>query len=264
MMSETIKKAFLFDASRCIDCRACMVACSVENQIAMDKTRIWVSGQGVMGEYPNLERGTMVYHCMHCEEPDCMSACPVGAWSKRPDGPVLYNPDVCIGCRYCMNACPFGVPHFDWDKGIVDGAFIDKCTMCPQRIDQGQEPACVATCPTEALEFGSLDELLATAHARIQAHPDRYVNHVYGETENGGTSYLIISHVPFSQLGLPDIGPTPLNKISETVMEGTLPFALGWTAVLSAVALAVRALDKGKPDDKPETPGDIPQPKSAL
>jgi formate dehydrogenase iron-sulfur subunit len=253
-MSEVIKKAFLFDATRCIDCRACMVACSVENQIPVNKTRIWVSGVGIQGEYPNLERATMVYHCMHCEEPDCASACPVGAWTKRSDGPVLYNPDVCIGCRYCMNACPFGVPHFDWDKGIIDGAFIDKCTMCPQRIDHGQEPACVATCPTDALEFGSRDELLAKAHARIEAHPDRYINHVYGETENGGTSYLILSHVPFSELGLPEIGPTPINQLSESVMAGTLPFAFAWAGVLTAVTAGVRVYKnhKGTPDEETE------------
>ena len=168
----------------------------------------------------------MVYHCMHCDAPDCMSACPVGAYSKRADGPVVYDPDKCIGCRYCMNACPFGVPHFDFDKGLIQGAFIDKCTMCPQRIDNGQEPACVATCPTEALKFGERADLLDEAHARIQAHPERYVNHVYGETENGGTSYLILSHVPFKELGLPDLGPTPVKDVSEAVMGVTIPFAL--------------------------------------
>ena len=162
---------FLFDATRCIDCRACMVACSVENKIAMNKTRIWVAGVGVKGEFPKLGRATMVYHCMHCEAPDCLSACPVGAYTKREDGPVIYDPKKCIGCRYCMNACPFGVPHFDYDKGLIEGAFIDKCTMCPQRIDAGLEPACVATCPTEALVFGDRADLLKEAHARISAHP---------------------------------------------------------------------------------------------
>ncbi len=138
-----------------------------------------------------------------------------------------------------MNACPFGVPHFDYDKGLVEGAFIDKCTMCPQRIDVGLEPACVATCPTDALEFGERSELIAEAHARIQAHPDRYIDHIYGETENGGTSYLILSHVPFTELGLPEIGSLPVKEVSETVMGYTIPFALGWSAVLSAVAAGV-------------------------
>jgi formate dehydrogenase iron-sulfur subunit len=256
-MTEINHKAFIFDAARCIDCRACMVACSVENNIAMDKTRIWVAGLGVMGEFPNLERGTMVYHCMHCGHPDCMSACPVGAYTKREDGPVIYNPDVCIGCRYCMNACPFGVPHFDYDKGLVEGAFIDKCTMCPQRIDIGMEPACVATCPTDALVFGERDDLIKEAHARIAAHPERYVNHIYGEFENGGTSYLILSHVPFSELGLPDLPESPVNQVSEAAVGMTLPTALGWGAALSAVATGVHLYNKkkeniGKPDANTE------------
>ncbi len=105
-MAEIIQKAFLFDATRCIDCRACMVACSVENKIDNDKTRIWVAGVGLKGTFPTLTRATMVYHCMHCAAPDCLSACPVGAYTKRDDGPVIYDAKKCIGCRYCMNACP--------------------------------------------------------------------------------------------------------------------------------------------------------------
>jgi formate dehydrogenase iron-sulfur subunit len=247
-------KAFLYDATRCIDCRACMMACSVENNIPMNKTRIWVSGVGLKGEYPDLDRASMVYHCMHCDDPDCLSACPVGAYSKRPDGPVLYDHDKCIGCRYCMNACPFGVPHFDYDKGLIPGAFIDKCTMCPQRIDNGLEPACVATCPTEALMFGERADLLKEAHARIQAHPDRYVDHVYGETENGGTSYLILSHVPFSELGLPGLGATPVKDVSEAVMGMTIPFAVTWGAVLTGVSVGVHAYNKKK-EAATEEPG---------
>jgi len=245
-MTEIKHKAFIFDASRCIDCRACMVACSVENNIAMDKTRIWVAGLGVIGRFPELKLGTMVYHCMHCNEPDCLSACPVGAYTKRDDGPVLYDPKKCIGCRYCMNACPFDVPHFDFDKGLIEGAFIDKCTLCPQRIDYGQEPACVTTCPTDALVFGEREDLLKEAHARIRAHPDRYIDHVYGEFENGGTSYLILSHVPFEELGLPKMGSLPVKDVSEKVMEFTIPFALGWGAVLTGAAAVTHLINQKK------------------
>jgi formate dehydrogenase iron-sulfur subunit len=246
-MTDTInQKTFLFDATRCIDCRACMVACSVENNIAMNKTRIWVAGVGIKGDYPDLQRATLVYHCMHCAHPDCLSACPVGAYSKRLDGPVIYDPDKCIGCRYCMNACPFGVPHFDYDKGLIEGAFIDKCTFCPQRVDHGQEPACVATCPTDALEYGEREELLAKAHARITAHPGRYIDHVYGENENGGTSYLILSHVPFSELGLPNMPETPVNEVSEKVIALTIPVALGMGAVLTATAVGMSLYNKNK------------------
>jgi Fe-S-cluster-containing dehydrogenase component len=223
-----------------------MVACSVENNVPMNDTYLWVSGEGVMGAYPNLDRATMPYHCMHCLEPDCVSACPVGAWSKRPDGPVVYDDARCIGCRYCMNACPFGVPHFDWDKGVLDGALIHKCTMCTQRLDAGQVPACVQTCPTDALAFGEREAMIKEAHARIAAHPDRYVNHVYGETENGGTSYLILSHVPHKQLGLPELGPKPVKEVSEAVMGVTIPFALGWTAVLTGITVGVHQWNKKK------------------
>jgi formate dehydrogenase iron-sulfur subunit len=238
------KRAILFDATRCIDCRACMVACSVENKISDTDTRVWVSGAGVLGKYPDLNRATMPYHCMHCQEPACVSACPVGAWTKREDGPVVYASEKCIGCRYCMNACPFDVPHFDWNKGIAEGPLIDKCDMCAKRVDGGGEPACVATCPTSALVFGDRDELLTEAHRRLQTHPDKYQPRVFGEHENGGTSYLILSHVPFDQLNLPHLSDTPVVEMSETIMGGTIPFALTWAAVLGGVAAGTRLLEK--------------------
>lgn len=245
-MASPKQHAYLFDATRCIDCRACMIACSVENNVPMNDTFIWVAGRQVMGKYPDLQRASMPYHCMHCLEPDCVSACPVGAWSKREDGPVVYDEKKCIGCRYCMNACPFSVPHFDWDKGLLGGALVHKCTMCVQRLDEGKEPACVQTCPTGALKFGERQDLIVEAHARIQAHPGRYVDHVYGESENGGTSYLILSHVPFADLGLPRIGSTPVKDVSEAAMGITIPFALGWGALLTGVSVGIHSYNKHK------------------
>jgi Fe-S-cluster-containing dehydrogenase component len=260
-MPDIQHKTFLFDATRCIDCRACMVACSVENKIPMNKTRIWVAGVGLKGEFPNLERLSMVYHCMHCNEPDCLSACPVGTYTKRPDGPVIYDSKKCIGCRYCMNACPFDVPHFDYDKGLIDGAFIDKCSMCTQRVDVGLEPACVATCPTGALMYGERDELLKYAHDRLTTQPARYINHVYGEFENGGTSYLILSHIPFKELGLPELLSTPVKDVSEAIMGVTIPFALGWGAVLTGAAVGVHLVNQKKETDakKLETTASNPE-----
>jgi len=238
-MASIKQHAYLFDATRCIDCRACMIACSVENNVPMDETYIWRSGADIIGQFPHLKRASMPYHCMHCLEPDCASACPVGAWQKREDGPVLYDEEKCIGCRYCMNACPFGVPHFDWDKGLFEGALMNKCTMCVQRLDEGQEPACVQTCPTGALKFGHREQLIAEAHARIEAHPARYIDHVYGEHENGGTSYLIISHVPFRELGLPDVGSKPVLAVSEAAMRLTIPVAVGVGAVLTGAMVGI-------------------------
>jgi formate dehydrogenase iron-sulfur subunit len=183
---------------------------------------------------------------MHCLEPACASACPVGAWTKRDDGPVVYDSERCIGCRYCMNACPFGVPHFEWNKGLLGQPLITKCSMCAHRLDAGEQPACVQTCLTGGLRFGPRSEMLAEAKSRLRAHPDRYVDHVYGEAENGGTSYLILSHVPFSDLGLPDLAPTPVKEVSEAVMEMTIPVALGWGAVLAAVSVGVHAVNRRK------------------
>lgn len=255
-LSSINYRAILFDATRCIDCRACMVACSVENKVPNKVTRIWVAGSEVIGDYPDLERATIPYHCMHCHDPACMSACPVGAYEKRPDGPVIYDAKVCIGCRYCMNACPFNVPHFEWDLGVDQHPEIIKCDLCSPRVDGGQEPACVATCPTDALLFGDRHELLQYAHKQIEDHPDRYVDHIYGETENGGTSYLIISHVPAEQLGLPGNIPNyGVNKLSEYVMEATLPVAFSWAAILAGVAVGVRQVKKRshKADEAEET-----------
>jgi len=246
-LSSINYRAILFDAARCIDCRACMVACSVENLVPNDVTRIWVAGDEVIGEYPELERATMPYHCMHCHDPACASACPVGAYTKRPDGPVIYDPQVCIGCRYCMNACPFDVPHFEWYRGVDQHAQIIKCDLCSPRVDAGQEPACVATCPTDALLFGDRHELIQIARQRIQDHPDRYIDDIFGETENGGTSYLVISHVPFGQLGLPtDIPNEGVGKLSESIMGTTLPFAISWGAVLTGITVGARQIHKRK------------------
>ena len=144
---------------------------------------------------------------MHCEHPACATACPLKALHKTEEGPVLYRADRCFGCRYCMLACPFEIPTFEWDQGMFAGPWIRKCTMCADRLSVGREPACVQTCPTGALKYGQRDELLAYAHERIQKYPDKYLQHVYGEKEVGGTSVLYISHVPFEQLGLPaDLG----------------------------------------------------------
>ena len=212
------KYGFLIDATRCIDCRACLMACSVENNVSMTHTRIWMKDTGLTGDYPDLQHYTAPYHCMHCVDPSCVSACTVGALQQDADGVVTYDNDRCIGCRYCMYACPFEVPHFEWDQQF---ALITKCDMCVARLDEGQAPACAATCPTGAIQFGNREDMLAQAHDRIQHEPDRYIDHVFGEHENGGTSTFYISAVPFEQLGFPQVqstkSPAEYNRLATEI-----------------------------------------------
>jgi formate dehydrogenase iron-sulfur subunit len=179
--------------------------------------------------------------CMHCLEPACVSACPVGALYKTDEGPVLYHENRCIGCRYCMLACPFDVPTFQWDRGVIEGPEIKKCNFCIDRLSAGMQPACVHTCPTEALMFGERDELIAAAEARIAEHPDRYVDHIYGKDEAGGTSLLYISPVPFEELGLPKLKPEAIQKDAEQLMHIATPAVLvGMLAGLSGLYWVVR------------------------
>ena len=236
--------AMLYDLTKCIGCHSCEVACQVNKGLLPD-THLISFRFIEQGRYPDVTRALRRHQCMHCLIPACVSACPVGALQKTATGPVVYDTTRCIGCRYCMNACPYNVPTFDWDRGLLDQPLIHKCDFCADRLAEGLQPVCVEACPTQAVIFGERDQLLAEAKARIQAHPGRYVQYVYGETEGGGTSLLILSHIPFEQLGLPQLAPQPVTTASEAVMAGTIPFALGWTAVLAGLAGIVRLRERG-------------------
>ena len=257
------KYGFLIDASRCIDCRACLVACSVENDVPMTHTRIWIKETGVTGEFPNLKKFTAPYHCMHCTDPSCVSACTVGALQQNQDGIITYDNDRCIGCRYCMYACPFEIPHFQWDQQL---ALIVKCDLCVARLERGQtEPACADTCPTDAIQFGKREEMLALAHERIDKEPNRYINHVFGEFENVGTSTFYISPIPFEQLGFPTTkqegSPAVLNRM--TTEKGTPIIAGTVLTGMTGIYLALEHREKNykkHPDDELET-ADVEQKK---
>lgn len=233
------QKGFLIDASRCIDCRACLVACSVENEVPNTTTRIWIKETGVQGEFPNLERYSAPYHCMHCDDPSCVSACTVGALQKDENGIVTYDADRCIGCRYCMYACPFQVPNYEWDQQLP---LIVKCDMCVDRLGEGEaEPACAATCPTDAIMFGPKVDMLELAHRRIEENPDKYVNHVYGEHENGGTATFYVSPVPFEELGFPSTESTQSPAYSNRLVTHGTPAVAGAVAIgLSGVYLTIK------------------------
>ena len=120
--------------------------------------------------------------CMHCEEPACASACFVKAFTKNPDGSVTYDPTLCVGCRYCMVACPFNIPGYTYDRAL--NPLVQKCTLCHPRLQEGKLPGCVEACPTGALVFGKRKDLIKIAWDRINAHPERYQGHVYGEHDH--------------------------------------------------------------------------------
>lgn len=189
----------LNDLTRCIGCGACVQACRESNELPADgeeglRATSWSTVETRAGVHVRRQ-------CMHCITPTCVSVCPVGALEKTAEGPVIYDEDRCMGCRYCMVACPFDVPCYEWTSRAPR---VRKCQMCfATRIAAGQEPACTSVCPTEAAIFGEREALIAEAHARLRAHPQRYVDHIYGVEEAGGTSVLYLSPVPFAELGFP-------------------------------------------------------------
>jgi len=237
-MEKEHKYGFLIDASRCIDCRSCLVACSVQNNVPMEHTRIWINETGVQGTFPDLERYSAPFHCMHCVDPSCVSACTVGALQQNKDGIVVYDNDRCIGCRYCMYACPFEVPNFEWEQQL---ALIVKCDLCVDRVEGGDQPACAATCPTQAIVFGKREDMLDEAHNRIKEHPERYIDHIYGEYENGGTSTFYVSPVPFDELGFPAAKEGESSAhFNRLVTHGTPTVAAGVAIGATGIYLAIK------------------------
>jgi Fe-S-cluster-containing dehydrogenase component len=221
--------AMLYDATKCIGCRSCEEACTANRGLSLpeldrDPCDLTPYQWTVIKQYQGSDKLSFrKYQCMHCEHPACVSVCPVKAMQKLDSGPVVYDPGKCIGCRYCMVACPFHVPRIDWSKMLPE---ISKCNFCAQRIDSGLIPACAEACPVGALTFGTRDELLREAHSRIEQNPALYVDHVYGESEGGGTDWLYIASVPFNALGFPALDSGPVTSVSEAVATYGTPGAL--------------------------------------
>lgn len=236
----------LIDLTRCTGCEACVLACKVKNNRPNPDTG---ADRLSSAAYSALERRTIVAldgglaeqaikrQCMHCLRPACVSACTVGALRKQPNGPVTYEASKCIGCRYCQYACPFGVPTYEWNNAL---GLIHKCNMCADRLAEGEQPACVVSCPNGALRFGKRSALLAQAHAQIETNPGRYIDHIYGEHEAGGTSMLYLSAIPFSQLGFPTLGSTPIPEDAEKIMQQTPIIALGMATLATSLYLITR------------------------
>ena len=169
---------------------------------------------------------------MHCIEPACVSSCPVAALEKTEAGPVVWHEDLCLGCRYCMMACPFLVPRFEWH---AKNPRIRKCDLCAERVKQGNQPACVDACPSGAIIFGKREDLLVEAHRRIRNRPRGYVHHVYGETEAGGTNVLHLANVPFDELGYRKNLPTKSYREYTKPAMQAIPFVINGLAILLGV-----------------------------
>lgn len=234
----------LIDLTRCTNCESCVIACKEANNLTPARAdRLSSDAYCVLELKPvtaddGAEREIAIKRqCMHCLHPACVSACTVGALRKQSNGPVVYDADKCIGCRYCQYACPFGVPTYDWNNAL---GLIHKCDMCADRIALGMSPACVASCPNGALRFGKRSALLAQARAQIETNPGRYVDHIFGEFEAGGTSTLYLSAVPFAQLGFPVLDSNPVPEHAETIMQSTPIVALGMAALATSLHLITR------------------------
>jgi formate dehydrogenase iron-sulfur subunit len=268
-------KATLVDTTKCIGCRACQVACKQWNNREGEETQLQLGDLGFQNpatlsaktytlisfhELPNekapggLDYIFTMHRCLHCLDPACASACPTTALARQLDGPVTYDANKCIGCRYCIWACPWGVPTAEWDSLAPK---IQKCTHCADRSDQplplarnGHEltaeenrsflanivvPACVKACPADALVFGEREEMLKEARSRISKRPEKYINHIYGEKEAGGTSVLYLASVPFEKIGLPNVSDQPYPTVSRRALHAVPPAVLVMGALLGGI-----------------------------
>ncbi len=273
-------RSTLIDITNCIGCRACQVACKHWNDRDGEETEFLGENLGFQNpaalsaqtltlisfhetadeSSPGGVRSDFVMQrCLHCLEPACVSACPTTALERRPDGPVVYEASQCIGCRYCIWACPWDVPTADWTSRAPK---INKCTHCADRTDQpapatrnaepyGEElkgrfldtiavPACVKACPADALRYGEREEMLKEARRRMAGRPGRYVDHIYGEKEAGGTSVLYLSAVPFEKLGFPKLGPKPYPSYTSLALRAVAPAVIAVGSALGITAFLIK------------------------
>lgn len=253
----------LHDITRCIGCRKCEEACKKVNQLpapekpfddltVLDKVRrtddktYTVVNRFSKGLGSNDIGTSPVYvkkQCNHCLEPACASACFVKALKKTKTGAVSYDASLCVGCRYCMIACPFNIPAYEYNSAFSPR--IMKCTMCQPRLEKGLLPGCVESCPKEALTFGTRKLLLKIAKQRIQKYPKRYIDHVYGEDEMGGTSWLYLTGTSFGQIGMrEDLGNISAPQLTAGPLSD-VPMVVGlWPILLTGIYAISRRKEK--------------------
>jgi formate dehydrogenase iron-sulfur subunit len=261
-----MSKAILYDATLCVGCRLCEQACAERNKLPYDDT---IASQETLSDHKLttiVTRGDKFMRrlCMNCLDPACASVCPVGALRKTIDGPVTYEESRCMGCRYCMLACPFSVPKYEWGKVLPR---VRKCDMCADRVAAGRLTACAEACPTGATKFGERDELISEAKDRIAKAPDQYLKQIYGLEEVGGTSTLLLFSVPFESFGLhtpseplPLLTYRVLSHIPDLVsMGGVLLGGVWWITHRREEVAAFEAEERRAPGNKNKKEDGEPQ-----
>ncbi len=239
----------LVDTTKCVGCWWCYAACKhshhLPETIQPDPENPPELNSDVWTTLATRQEGNQWLYakrqCMHCVYPACVTACPVGALQKTAEGPVIYDANKCFGCRYCMVACPFGVPDFEWEDPTP---WVRKCDFCADRLAEGLAPSCVDACPNGALKFGNRDELLAEAKERIAGAPKKYVDHVYGEKEAGGTSWLYITGFPIDKMGFPSLDSEPVTVNTQRAMGAVPPVLLGVAATMAGIYWFYKRRDK--------------------
>lgn len=255
----------LVDTVVCIGCRKCEWACQREHfnpeavvtdfedkSVFQQHRRMDDTEYTVVNQFFNPKEDNKAYsmkvQCMHCNDPACASACIVGALTKNPQGPVEYDAWKCIGCRYCIVACPFQVPAYEYGNALDPQ--VRKCTFCADRVlHEGREPACVEICPNEALTFGERHALLDVARSRIRSFPEKYNDHIYGEKEVGGTSWMYLAPTEFSQTELPKLPLKALPPNTETIQHAIFKWFVPPVALYGLLGLIMAS---GKDEENEE------------
>ena len=262
----------LVDLSRCVGCRSCEAACNKEQNLPApakpfndfsvfdemhhgQKRRTDENCYTIVNRYEIPGREHPLFRkiqCNHCQEPACLTSCFVNAYTKTPEGAVVYNPDVCVGCRTCMIACPFYIPAFRYSSAFKPR--IMKCVFCHEtRLSKGLPPACVEACPQEALTFGRRADMVEVGRQRIRENPGAYVDHIYGEHEAGGTAWMYLSPAPFAQAGFDTSVPKEpiLNYVKDFL--SIVPMVLTiWPALFAGFHLLATRKEKAAQQQQSE------------
>ena len=256
----------LHDITRCIGCRKCEEACNRVNELPLPgipfddlsvlntKRRTRPDAYTVVNRFTQNGDKQPIFvknQCNHCLEPACASACFVKALRKVKTGAVIYDASLCVGCRYCMVACPFNIPAYEYNNPLTPR--VMKCTMCHPRIEKGLLPGCVESCPKEALTFGTREKLLKTANQRIEKYPDRYIDHIYGEHEMGGTSWIYLSGRSFNDIGMrDDLGIQPASIYTSGPLSA-VPIVVGlWPVLLTGLYAISKRKEKISEEERIE------------